>query len=439
MRPGVNRRSFLKSTAAAGAALGVRAAEGAAPDSVNAAIIGAGVQGQALLNACLKLGRVRIKALCDIWADYNLVNASRILDKHKHEHATYTELGELLAAERGLDAAIIATPDCCHAPQAVACLEAGLHVYCESPMATTVEGARSMARAARQAGRLLQVGFQRRSDARYIHCADKLLREVKLLGRISAARAEWNRPVQAERGFPRRAPLSEEVLAKHGYGSMQRFRNWEWYRDLGGGPLAALSSHQLDALAWLLDARPVRIMAAGGVDYYDPETHRWPDTVLAVLDYDGPRGRLRASLQLLNANGYLGSQERLLGDQGAIILSEGRGRTEIYREQTALDWDRWIGLGLLEKPAREGAEEEAGGRGTGVTESVRPPVYYLPDFPQEPPFAAHLANFFDAIRGGAALRGGPEAGFAAVVAVAKIMTAVETGAPVACAPEEWKA
>ncbi len=435
----LTRRRFLRSTAAAGAALGVRAEEGAAPDTLNVALIGAGTQGHALLNACVKLKGVRVKALCDIWADYNLVNASRVLEKHGHEHAAYTDLGELLAKERDLHAAIIATPDFCHAPQTLACLKAGLHVYCESPMAATVEGARQMALAARETGKLLQIGYQRRSNARYIHCAGKLLREVKLLGRIAAARAEWNRPVQAERGFPRRAPVADDVLAKHGYGSMQRFRNWEWYRDLGGGPLAALSSHQLDALAWLLDARPVRIMATGGTDHYDAKTHERPDTVLAVLDYELPQGRVRASLQLLNTNGYLGSQERLLGDQGSLILSEGRGQTEIYREQTALDWDRWVGLGLLKKPEEKGAGEPAGGRGTGVTESVRPPVYYLPDLPEEPPFAAHLANFFDAIRGGAALRCGPQAGFEAVVTTAKIMAALETGAPVACAAEEWKA
>ena len=66
--------------ATASSALGVRAVEGAAPDTVNVALIGAGTQGHALLNACVKLEGVRIAALCDIWADYNLVNASRALE-----------------------------------------------------------------------------------------------------------------------------------------------------------------------------------------------------------------------------------------------------------------------------------------------------------------------------------------------------------------------
>lgn len=431
----VDRRSFL--TAVAGAALSAHAIGAAAADTLNLALIGAGTQGQALLGACVKLPGVRIKALCDIWTDYNLVNTSRVLEKYKHEHATYTDLAELLGAERDLHAAIIATPDFCHAEQTVACLKAGLHVYCESPMATTVEAARQMALAARSSGKVLQIGYQRRSNARYIHCAEKLIREVKLLGRIVNGHAEWNRPVQTERGFPRRAPVPDDVLKARSYGTMQRFRNWEWYRELGGGPLAALSSHQIDACNWLLGARPARVMASGGLDYYDKKTHEWPDSVLAVLEYDLPQGAARVSLQLLNSNGYLGAQERFLGDQGTLVVSEARGQTQLFREQSALDWNRWIDLGYLKKPDEKTEEKPAVARGTGVTESIRPPVYNLPDLPEDSPGAAHLASFFHAIRTGAAPRCGPEAGFEAVVAVAKIMAAIESGKKIECTPEEW--
>ena len=38
--------------------------------------------------------------------------------------------------------------------------------------------------AARETGKLLQIGHQRRSNPRYLHCYDKLLGEAKLLGRI---------------------------------------------------------------------------------------------------------------------------------------------------------------------------------------------------------------------------------------------------------------
>jgi predicted dehydrogenase len=440
----VARRRFLAAAAAgalapaAGAALHARAAA-ATPETINVALVGAGTQGQVLLNACAKLQGVRIKALCDIWADYNLVNASRLLEKFKHEHATYTDLKELLAKERDIHAAIIATPDFCHAEQTLACLAAGLHVYCESPMAHTPEDARRMLRAAHDTGKLLQIGYQRRSSARYLHCAEKLVKEVKLLGRLVSAYAQWNRPLQTERGFPRRAPLADDVLKAYGYGTMQRFRNWEWYRDLSAGPLAVLSSHQLDAVGWFLGTAPARVMASGGIDGGEKKTRETPDTALALLEYELPQGVVRVGLQLLSANGYLGAQERFLGDQGTIVVSEGRGQTELFREQSALDWNRWIDLGYLKKPEDKGAEPPPAARGTGVTESVRPPVYHLPDLPEEPPATPHLANFFAAVGGTAALRCGPEDGAAAVAVVAKITEALGSGARVACDPAEWKA
>ena len=44
-----------------------------------------------------------------------------------------------------------------------------------------------------EAGKLLQIGHQRRSNPRYIHCYQKLLGEAKLLGRIVTVNGQWNR------------------------------------------------------------------------------------------------------------------------------------------------------------------------------------------------------------------------------------------------------
>ena len=64
----------------------------------------------------------------------------------------YADHREMLGAEKDLDAVIIATPDWVHAEQAIACLNAGVHVYCEKEMSNTIEGARSMVEG-RPAGR----------------------------------------------------------------------------------------------------------------------------------------------------------------------------------------------------------------------------------------------------------------------------------------------
>ena len=53
-----------------------------------------------------------------------------------------------LAADPGIDAVVVGTPNSLHAEQAIACLEAGKHVLVEKPMATTLAEAEAMNAAA---------------------------------------------------------------------------------------------------------------------------------------------------------------------------------------------------------------------------------------------------------------------------------------------------
>ena len=111
----------------------------------------------------------------------------------------------MLAKEKGLDAVIIATPDFWHAEQTVNCLKAGLHVYCEKEMSNTLEGAKKMVAAAKETGKLLQIGHQRRSNPMYIYCHDKLLKEAKLLNRITTINGQWNRAcADSDLGTPKK-------------------------------------------------------------------------------------------------------------------------------------------------------------------------------------------------------------------------------------------
>ena len=187
-KKGIDRRSFLQSTAAVGAGLAMSpmvlgAASGG--DDLNIGLLGCGAQGQVLMNACRKIPGIRFKAICDIWKAYNQKRVSGILRAYKHEHNTYEDYQDMLASEKDLDAVIVATPDFWHSPHAVACMEAGKHVYCEKEMSNTLEGARKMAEAAKKTGKLLQIGHQRRSNPRYRHCYEKLIKEAKILGRIT--------------------------------------------------------------------------------------------------------------------------------------------------------------------------------------------------------------------------------------------------------------
>jgi len=404
---------------------------------INVAFLGTGAQGQVLLNACLKMPGLKFKAVCDIWTTYNQKRAARILKKYKHEVNAYVDYREMLAKEKDLDAVLIATPDFWHADHTVACLDAGLHVYCEKEMSNTLEGARRMVEAARKTDKLLQIGHQRRSNPRYLHCYNHLLREANLLGRITSVNGQWNRAVQPDLGWPKKYEIDTAVLRNYGFQSMQQFRNWRWFKNLGGGPIVDLGSHQIDIFNWFLDSQPKSVIASGGTDYYDKKTHEWYDTVLAIYEYETKQGVVRAYYQTLTTNSSEGYFENFLGDQGTLHISESANRGGVYREPSAPEWDKWVSLHYLGAPEKESQANTAGAV-LDVRETVGPDKHEIPLAFNDPYHKPHLDNFFNAIRGTEKLNCPPDIGYETAVTVLRVNDAVEKGQKLLFNAEEFK-
>lgn len=440
----MNRRSFLRSTAAAGAGLVLSSSVNpvAGNDSsgdIRVALIGAGTQGEVLLNACIKMGAdsgIRFAVVCDIWEDLNLKRAVSLLARYGHEVRSYVDYREMLDREKDLDAVLIATPDFCHAEQAVGCLEAGLHVYCEAPMSNTIEGALRMVQAARKRDRLLQIGQQRRSNPRYRHCRTQLLETAGLLGRLTAVNAMWHHPARADRGWSKRWALDEATLAKYGYASMHQFKNWMWYKGLGSGPAVNFGVHQIDVIDWFLGRPPRTITARGGTYYYDAKTHEWPDTAMAILEYETDKGIVAVSYEVLCTNGYGGHAEVFMGDQGTLELSESASRGGLYRDPEAPDWRKWVRLGLLNEPGRED-KPQASSANLDVQETTPPAKYEIPITLDVPYHQPHLANFFDAIRGRTRLNCSGDTAYSGTVTALKIAEAVEKKQTLELAPDTF--
>ena len=425
----IDRRQFIKTSTAAGASLilaphVLTGAKSFGVDDINVALLGAGAQGQVLMNACLKIPGIRFKAVCDIWKEYNQKRVYRLLGKYGHKLNAYEDYREMLANEKDLDAVIVATPDFWHAEHATACLEAGLNVYCEKEMSNTLEGAKQIVRAEKKSGKLLQVGHQRRSNPRYIHCYEKLIKEAKILGHITTINGQWNRAVQPDLGWPEKYAIPQPRLEQYGFQSMAQFRNWRWYKGFGGGPIVDLGSHQIDIFSWFLDAVPSSVMASGGTDYYDSQTHEWYDTVMAMFEYDTPKGLVRAFYQTITTNSNMGYFENFMGDQGTLQISESAGRAGIYREQSAPLWDKWVDKSFLNAPAEEKIPNVSGAV-LDVRETVVPPKYELPVTFNDPYHKPHLENFFNSIRGKDTLNCPAEVGYETAVVVLKVNEAVE--------------
>jgi predicted dehydrogenase len=407
---------------------------------INVALLGAGAQGQVLMEAMLRIPGLRFRAVCDIWTDYNLRRAVNILGRFGHEVHGYEDYREMLDREPELDAVVIATPDFWHEQHTVDCLEAGRHVYCEKEMSNTLEGARRMVEAARRTGRLLQIGHQRRSNPRYLHCYEKLIGEAQLLGRIVTVNGQWNRAVAPDLGAPARYAIPEAQLKRYGYRDMHQFRNWRWYKGLGGGPIVDLGSHQIDIYGWFLGANPSHVMASGGLLYHDPATHEWYDTVMAVYDYETPQGPVKAYYQTQTTNGSQGYFETFMGDQGTLLISESElnyaGR--LYRDPNAPAWDAWIQRGYISAPKlQELAERDDTPAVADVRESVSPDEHHVPVALRDPYHQPHVQNFFDAVRGRARLNCPAEAGYESAVSVLKVNDAIEAQSRLSFSPADF--
>ena len=85
--------------------------------------------------------RFQLTAVCSRTQE----RADEFAAKHNIPY-TYTSL-EAMAASNHVDAIYIATPNCCHASQAILCMSHGKHVLCEKPFASNAREVREIGRA----------------------------------------------------------------------------------------------------------------------------------------------------------------------------------------------------------------------------------------------------------------------------------------------------
>ncbi|MHC4475411.1 MAG: Gfo/Idh/MocA family protein [Planctomycetota bacterium] len=467
----IDRREFLQSTATVGAGLMLSPAvlaqsEPGKVDDINVALIGLGDQCGRLMDAILgsKMAKtegikgIRFKAVCDIYP-YRLQQiAGRLRKAYKHDVSAYKSYKEMLAKEKDLDAAIIATPDWLHAPMTIACLEAGLHVYCEKEMSNNLQEAGKMVQTAKRTGKLLQIGHQRRSNPRY-QAAERLIREHKLLGKLLNINAQWNRSVKKHRvPVPpnKKIWVDEAALKGHGYESMEQLMNWRWYKKFGAGPLGDLGSHQIDVFNWFLGgANPKSVMASGSNDYYKFEHN---ENVMAIYDYQTEQGSVRAFYQVLNTTawGTYGTYyETFMGDVGTLLISErvwGKNKNigwAFLEEHIADDpavrkrWNDCIAkklIGSEYKMTKDTKDKSVLKIGASIPGQKAFRYHPLLTKLTEPVHQPHLKNFFDAIRsnGKIGLNCPGEVGYETAVAVLKANEAIEKGEILRFAPEEFK-
>src|SRR5450631_2719048 len=204
---------------------------------------------------------------------------------------------DALLATGGLDLIVLATPSGLHARQARQCIEAGIAVVVDKPLATDATHALAVVQAARAAGVALSVFHNRRFDAEHVTA-----REIVASGRLGDIfrhefRWERWRPTPKDRWRENASPAE------------------------GGGILLDLHSHMVDAAVDLFG--PIDTVYA---EVAARTTAAEDDAFLACRHTSGVVSHLGAT----SLSAAPGPRVRVLGSSGAFLLNQFEDDAGIY-------------------------------------------------------------------------------------------------------------
>jgi predicted dehydrogenase len=290
-----NRRTFIKQSALAAAALSVplrsRAQISSASDEIGMAVIGFHGRGGSHIAGFSALKGVRIAGLCDV--------DERILG---HEVQKWKDKGVTVAAnkdmrkileDKNVDAVSIATPNHWHALAAIWAIQAGKDVYVEKPVCHNVWEGRKIVEAARKYKRIVQTGTQSRSSYGIRQCFDWI--KEGHLGKIKVARGFCYkpRPSIGKVDGPQPIPPGIDYDLWCGPAPMKPLHrknlhyDWHWIWDTGNGDLGNQGIHQMDIARWALGETKLspHVLGVGGRLGYDDDGET-PNTFIVYHDYE---------------------------------------------------------------------------------------------------------------------------------------------------------
>jgi predicted dehydrogenase len=258
----LSRRELLSGAVALAGGMAVPALAKDAPRvppdrKLNLAAVGAGGRGADNLRDFEKCG-VNIVALCDCDAR----NAAGSFKRYPAARQ-YSDWRKMFAAEKDLDAVLVATPDHNHAIVSIHAMKQGLHVYCEKPLAHTVWEARQMAKVARETGLVTQMGTQGHAFVGTRRAVEVL--QSGAIGDVTELHVWTDRPAgwwpQGVRRPSDTPPVPEGVdwdvwlgpAPERPYHPAYVPFKWRGFWDFGTGAIGDMGIHNLDTAFWGLE------------------------------------------------------------------------------------------------------------------------------------------------------------------------------------------
>lgn len=267
----MKRRKFLEmaSSGSAAVATSLYFPKAYQEKKLKIGLIGSGWYGMVDLKAALKIGGVDVIGICDVDSEHLATSADEVEKLQGTRPATFKYYRDLLEM-KGLEAVVIGTIPHWHALQFIAACNKGLDIYCEKPLAYDVMEGLAMVNAARTAGNIVQVGFQRR-QAESFKKAKELIEGGKI-GEMHqvVAQIHYNPGPQDTKIQPPPASLDWEEWCgpapKLDYRPSIGHKSWRLEKEYGNGHLVDWGIHHIDIIRKIMgEGMPENIYASGGI------------------------------------------------------------------------------------------------------------------------------------------------------------------------------
>jgi predicted dehydrogenase len=255
-----------------------------------------------------------------------------------------------------------------------------IHVLCEKLMAWNIGQCKKMIEVAKETGSILSIGHQRHYSMLYAH-AQEVMRSG-ILGDVKHIRALWHRnftwpfhfdgknpqdqlvdgvvqPVYRDGWFNpvthRDYDVLKDKVKQYGYDSVEQLIRWRTYKATGGGLMAELGSHQLDACSIFLGkVHPLAVVGVGTKSWYSPghNDRDIDDHVFVTYEFPGknhPRGPARpdggrgtdandvvvVTYSSISTNQFEAYGECVTGSRGSMVV-EAEKSVMLYTEKDPL-------------------------------------------------------------------------------------------------------
>jgi predicted dehydrogenase len=252
-------------------------------EKINIAGIGVGGVGK---NYLKNVNSENIVALCDVDLEF-----ARPVFETYPDAKVYQDYREMLDREKEIDAVVIGTPDNTHAVIVLDALKKKKHIYCAKPLTRTIEEARKLTIAAKNAGVATQMSTQ--SDDAEGH---RLLAEWiqnGIIGDVHETHIWSNRPI-----WPQGLDRPEEIPSvppslnwglwigpspfRPYHPAYHPFKFRGWY-DFGTGALGDMGCHQFNPVVKALKLKHPTSVHASSTKLFE-ETY----PIASMVHYDFP-------------------------------------------------------------------------------------------------------------------------------------------------------